>query len=47
MVRLEEVQDEAFVTDQPGPVDDEGDWDTDSGRPYHIAMRTNHHPHKG
>ncbi|KAF1983168.1 mitochondrial import translocase, subunit Tom22 [Aulographum hederae CBS 113979] len=31
MVKLEEVADEEFTRDQPGPVDDaEGDWDTDS-----------------
>lgn len=30
MVKLEEVEDEAFIAPQPG-VDEEGDWDTDSG----------------
>lgn len=31
MVQLEEVEDEAFIRDQPGLNDDDGDWDTDSG----------------
>lgn len=30
MVKLEEVEDEAFLNDQPGP-EDEGEWDTDDG----------------
>ncbi|EON64101.1 hypothetical protein W97_03331 [Coniosporium apollinis CBS 100218] len=30
MVKLEEVPDEALIADQPGPLDEEGDWDTDS-----------------
>ena len=33
MVKLEEVLDESFVADQPGPKD-EADWDTDSGPPF-------------
>jgi hypothetical protein len=31
MVRLEEVEDEAFTSDQAGPIEEEGDWDTDDG----------------
>lgn len=31
MVKLEEVEDEAFNASQPGPKDEEDDWDTDSG----------------
>lgn len=32
MVKLEEVEDEAFLADQPGPGDEDA-WDTDSGKP--------------
>lgn len=32
MVRLEEVEDEAFTSDQPGPIEEEGDWESDSGK---------------
>lgn len=32
MVQLEEVPDDAFNTEQPGPgKDDDDDWDTDTG----------------
>lgn len=33
MVKLEEVEDEAFAKQQPG---DEGDWDTDEGKCYRF-----------
>ena len=32
MVKLEEVPDEALYAEQPGPKDDEDDWDTDEGQ---------------
>lgn len=35
MVKLEEVEDEAFLNDQPGP-EDEGEWDTDDGA--HLCL---------
>jgi hypothetical protein len=31
MVQLEEVADEDFFATQPGPKEDEDDWDTDDG----------------
>ena len=41
MVRLEEVEDEAFTSDQAGPVEEEGDWDTDDGTRACLQL---HHP---
>lgn len=32
MVRLEEVEDEAFTSDQPGPIEEEADWESDEGK---------------
>jgi len=31
MVKLEEVDDEELMAEQPGPIEGEDDWDTDSG----------------
>lgn len=36
MVQLEEVADEDFLAPQPGPKEDEDDWDTDSGSDGHL-----------
>jgi import receptor subunit TOM22 len=41
MVQLEEVADEDFFATQPGPKEDEDDWDTDSGTPGSL-MSSNH-----
>lgn len=35
MVKLEEVPDEEFEREQPGPINDEDDWDTDDGMYLH------------
>lgn len=35
MVKLEEVEDETFLADQPGPEDEEDAWNTDSGARSH------------
>lgn len=49
MVKLEEVPDEALIADQPGPLDEEGDWDTDSGTisppiPHPPSLPLSHPP---
>jgi len=48
MVRLEEVDDEEFVKEQPGP-QDEDDWDTDDGTLAASHLSTSspnpHYPH--
>ena len=43
MVKLEEVPDEDFIAQQQGPkVEEEDDWDTDSGT--HIRPSSTFHP---
>jgi len=47
MVRLEEVEDEAFTSDQPGPIEEEADWESDEGKTkkHHNAIHNPEYPH--
>jgi len=40
MVRLEEVEDEAFTSDQPGPIEEEADWESDEGKDLYQSLHT-------
>ena len=39
MVQLEEVPDDELNAEQPGPKDDDDEWDTDTGMPLHYSIR--------